>query len=207
MLENTAIILSGGKSSRMDFKNKAFFKMGGKSLIEVVLKEVSIFKEILVVANNPSRYQSLGMKIVPDIIPNHGPLSGIHAGLVHAKYENCMVLPCDMPFVTEALIKYLVGLAKDCDVVVPKVGDYFQPLCAVYSKNCIEQIERCMKSGINKVTDVYPRVKVKHVEEKEINLYGNVDDLFRNINQFFDYKKYCLQQEPLKTLLYEESLV
>lgn len=195
MIEKTAIILSGGRSSRMQYKNKAFLKMNGKCLIEIILNKVTSFKEILIVTNDPLDYKYLDVKTISDIIPQRGPLSGIHAGLTYAKYRHCFILPCDMPFIQQNVLEYISTLADGFDVAVPSIKGYYQPLCGVYSKNCINPIEYCLKNNVNKVTELYSMVHVREIGEKELQNYGNIKDIFRNINAPYEYDKFCTQSE------------
>lgn len=69
MLKMTAVILSGGLSSRMNRNNKAFLEMGGESLIKIAVKKISLFQETLIVTNSPAEYAHLGVTTVTDIIP------------------------------------------------------------------------------------------------------------------------------------------
>ncbi len=193
MIEKTAIILSGGKNSRMYSVNKAFLKINGERLIEAILRKASVFKEVLIVSNSPDEYQYLGVKVVSDIIPNCGPLSGIHAGLTHAQYHHSIVIPCDMPFITKEILAYLSSLAEGFDVVVPRINDEFEPLCGIYGKNCIEPIAECLEKSIFKIIRMYPMVRVRPVNVQEIKPFGDPEDLFRNINRPAEYMKYCLE--------------
>jgi molybdopterin-guanine dinucleotide biosynthesis protein A len=191
MIEQSAIILSGGMNRRMNYINKAFLRINGESLIETIIKKVSMFKEILIVTNTPSDYSHLGVKVVTDIIPNCGPLSGIHSGLTHSQYQYSFVLPCDMPFITSDALKYMSGLAQGYDIVVPKINHYFQPLCGVYSKSCIDPIEECLREKIYKLIDLYPFVHVRQVEKQEMEVYGEIEVMFRNINKPGEYLELC----------------
>ncbi|WP_432402938.1 molybdenum cofactor guanylyltransferase [Wukongibacter sp. M2B1] len=197
MLDKTAIILAGGKNSRMNYKNKSFLNVKGKSFIEAILDEVSSYREKIIVSNKPGLYNYLGVKIVKDIIPGHGPLSGIHAGLINAEYEHSLVLACDMPFVKKKLVDYLGELAEGYDAVVPKSGQHFQPLCAIYSKGCIEAIERCLKNNIYKIIDIYPKIKVRYVNYDELKDFKDIEGIFRNINTPSDYSKFVNKDKSL----------
>ncbi|MDF2654272.1 MAG: mobA2 [Bacillota bacterium] len=188
----TAIILAGGFSSRMNRDNKAFLKMGGESLIEIILKQVAVFDEILIVSNTPQDYASLGVRTVTDIIPQKGPLGGIHSGLTHAKHNYSIVLPCDMPFIRAEVLLYLARQAEGYDAVVPKLDDKYQPLCSVYSKACIDPIKCCLENDIRKITKLYGMIHVKEISALELQAFGDPETLFRNINDPEEYAKFCL---------------
>ncbi len=78
------------------------------------------------VSNRP-RQMIASARVVADIIPNQGPLSGIHAGLSHARYPQAFVIGCDMPFVIPELVKMLLNKIKNWDVVVPIYSQKQQP--------------------------------------------------------------------------------
>jgi len=178
-----AIILSGGKNSRMG-RNKAFLELGQKRIIDgVVEKLTGYFQEIVVVTNDPSAYQYLGVKVTSDIIPGLGPLSGMHAGLkVSGQYYN-LILACDMPFISAELGRYLVAEADGFDVAVPQVGKYLQPLFAVYAQSCLPLIEDCLHRGISKIITFYPQVKINYVGQERLRTKApDLERVFLNVN-------------------------
>lgn len=191
MLDVSAIILSGGKNSRMNNYNKSLLKYGEETFIEKILKEVSHFNQIIISSNDPGNNAYLDVEYVKDIYPGQGPLSGIHAGLTRSKFKRSLVLAIDMPFLKSDLLEYLAGVAPEYDVVVPRSGDFYQPLCAIYSKACLPYIEANLKSNIRKTTSFYKDVKVKYVDEKELKLFGDFEYMFNNINTPKDYDDYC----------------
>jgi len=176
----SAVILAGGKSSRMGF-NKAFAKLNRKRFIEIQVEELSkYFLEVMIVSNDPGLYSYLGVKVVTDIIPGKGPLSGIHAELVESCHEECFIVPCDMPFILGGMGKRLIELTKGFDGVVPILNGKLEPLCAVYNKSCIHVIENCLKRDIHKVKEFYQFVNLRYVEADE--LVETTRKLFYNVN-------------------------
>src|SRR3990167_7393360 len=137
----TAIILAGGKSSRMGF-DKAFLRIRHRPIIADILDKLkNIFDEILIVIS-PSRAfgysaNSTDLRVVSDVFPEKGPLGGIYTGLLNSKTKYNFVAACDMPFLNAALIRYLVEHKGDYDIIIPKMGKEFHPLFGIYSKNCI----------------------------------------------------------------------
>ena len=78
----SCIILSGGRSSRMNGENKAFVEIGGVPLIDRVIDTLApLFEEVLIVSKDASIFSRPGLKVVEDILDVQSPLSGIHAGL------------------------------------------------------------------------------------------------------------------------------
>lgn len=176
------IILAGGKSTRMGI-NKALLPLGKGSLLETIVAVMSpLFAEIIIVSNSPESYREFNVRLVKDIIPDRGPLSGIHAGLLASSYRYNFIVPCDTPFLNPDLIGYFLDRAPGYDVVVPRLGEYLQPLHAVYSRDCLTAIEDCFRQGIYKVVAFYPRTKVRYIDVAELEGFSGLDRIFFNVN-------------------------
>ncbi len=190
MYEITGIILSGGKSSRMG-RDKAFLPFPHKPLIEIMIDKLSVlFNELIVVTGNPHLYSKYGIRTVKDIIPQRGPLGGIYTGLLFSKNHYNFIVACDMPFLNPDLVHYMVQKIKGYDLVVPEYGDQLQPLCAIYSKNCIESIKEELSGDNLKVTCFFKNVKQKLITEEEIKKTDFQGLSFVNINTPEEYKSF-----------------
>ena len=185
----TAIILAGGKSSRMG-RDKAFMKIGRTNLIKRELEILrKIFKEILIVANKPKKYRfSRNVKVMKDIIPNLGPLGGLYSGLKASDTKYNFVAGCDMPFLNPDLIRYMMKSKKNYDVVVPKANGRMHPLFGIYSKKCIPAIEENLKEGRRNVSSIFPKMRTKVVSGKDIVPLDNKMYSLMNINTPDDLK-------------------
>lgn len=95
-----AYILAGGESRRMG-QNKALLDINGSSLIEVIAEQLSDFEEVVIVGNKET-YNHLNYRVIEDIIPSKGPLSGIHTALKDAD-DNCFICSCDSPSISEEM--------------------------------------------------------------------------------------------------------
>lgn len=185
----TGAILAGGESKRMGF-NKAFIEMEGRPLIErTVLLFKEIFSEVIIVSNNLKEYEHLNLTVVSDILKGKGSLGGIYTALIYSTHPYCFVVACDMPFLYKGLITHMIEGAKGYDVVVPFIDGRYEPLHAVYSKNCIKHIEKSIKEENLRIADFYPHVRVKTIEREEIRIY-DPHFLFRtNINTMRDLER------------------
>lgn len=178
----TGIILAGGRSSRMG-TNKALLTLGKSTLVQEAVQNLRQFcTEIIVVSSEPELYRDLEIKVTADIIPKKVPLCGIHAGLTVSSNFHNLIIACDMPFLNWKLGKYMVENAVGLDVFVPKVGEHYEPLHAVYSKNCIPYIEKSLDQDIFKIFAFYPQVKVGYLEEDKIQELADLDKAFLNVN-------------------------
>ncbi|MBE0416066.1 MAG: molybdenum cofactor guanylyltransferase [Dehalococcoidia bacterium] len=182
----TAIVLAGGKSLRLG-RDKALEEIGRQSLIERVIERLSpLGNEIVVVTSSSDHLPDFNMRRVYDIYPGKGPIGGIYSGLKAAPSFHSLVVACDMPFLNIALLRYLIELSPGFDVVIPRVEGKVEPLHAVYSKNCLAPIEALLYEGKLRIADFFPEVRVRYVEEDEIEKFDPEHLSFFNINSEAD---------------------
>ncbi|MBI5328170.1 MAG: molybdenum cofactor guanylyltransferase [Deltaproteobacteria bacterium] len=178
----TAIILAGGKSSRMGF-NKAFIDIGGQNIIN---RTISLFKElfdeIILVVNNTADYEELDIPTVTDIFKGAGSLGGIYTGLFHASSEHSFVAACDMPFLSSEVISRMIQVSGSCNAAVPFIMGRYHPLHAVYSKKCLKPIEEMIKNKDLRITNLFQKVNIKKLDEKNWLLSEQVSSSLDNIN-------------------------
>ncbi|WGX77075.1 molybdenum cofactor guanylyltransferase [Paraclostridium bifermentans] len=131
----SAVILAGGKSSRMKF-DKQFLVIDEKRLIyDLANKLENHFNEIIIVTNKPEFYDDCSYKVVVDEIKECGPLSGIHIGLKSASSEYVYFLACDMPNIDNNYIKFLKeNISILYDVYITKLDKFEEPFHGVYKK-------------------------------------------------------------------------
>jgi molybdopterin-guanine dinucleotide biosynthesis protein A len=190
----TCIILAGGESSRMK-KNKAHLPFGEKNLIDhqlTILKEV--FYKIIIVSNDSKLSSIDGVKIIEDKITlkTKSPMIGIYSGLMEAETFHSFVLPCDMPFISKDLIRYMINKKDEGDIIVPYVNGFYEPLHSIYSKRCLDKINMLLEGKSFKITDLYSMVKTKLITAKEILFYDSKLWCFMNINTPRDYERALL---------------
>ena len=180
----TGIILAGGKSNRMG-KDKALIELSGKRLIERVMSsflEASIFSRVIIITNDPERYEEFGVETAPDIYPGVGVLGGIHAGLSHTEDEAAFITACDMPLIKPGMIKYVRDSLGDYDAAVPRVRGYMEPLFAVYRKTCLPMIEKAILSGERKILSFFKEISLTEITEDEMRSIDPELTSFFNIN-------------------------
>ena len=185
----TGIILAGGVSRRLGYRNKALLRIGNRSVIERVMDALSeVTESILLITNSLGEFEHLNLPMFRDILPGSGSLGGIYTGLEVSKAHHNLVIACDMPFIQPDLLTLLTNHREDFDVVIPMARDGHQPICAIYSKNCIESAEAQIKTGNLKIIDFFPHVRVNRIDL--VKLYPGYDpNMFFNINTSEDYLK------------------
>jgi len=175
-------------------QDKALEIIGNRSLLERVVFHLSFLNSdiLLVTAPNQS-YPQLGgypkLRVVTDIYVNKGPLGGIYTGLKASDSFYNLVVACDMPFLNQALLRYMLQISAGFDLVVPRLGDMVEPLHAVYSQACLAPIESLLKQGNLSVIQLFTLVKLRYVEAEEINRFDPKHLSFFNINSQADLAK------------------
>ena len=191
-MDISCIVLAGGKGLRLG-RDKTLETFSNTSLLERVVSNLRLFNSdiIIVTATKQSLPQFISypkLRIVADIYPGKGVLGGIYTGLVASDSLYNLVVACDMPFLKQALLRYMVRLAEGFDLVLPRLGDMIEPLHAIYSKNCLAAIENLLRGDNLKVTELFTLVKVRYVEAEEINQFDPKHLSFFNINTEADLK-------------------
>ena len=202
MKEASAIILAGGKNTRIA-RNKAFIQLpAGETLLQNTLDVLrKIFPEIIIVTNQKQAYLKFGVQVVEDLIKGSGPLGGIFTGLCFSASQRNFVVACDMPFIKPALIRLLLQESGAFDVVIPEVNGELEPLFALYSKDCIPVMFEHLQNQNLKIRQVVAKLRVKKVAAGEIDRLDPEHLSFFNINTEEDLKR----AESLKIRMGQEN--
>jgi len=189
-LENiTGVILAGGLSSRYG-KDKAFLMINGVPLIErTVEKMKKVFHQVILISNEQERLSYLRLPIFEDIRKGLGPLGGIHTGLLRMSNETGFFVACDMPFISEELVRYMVSKKNNYAALVPSVGNEIEPLHAIYSKSCLSAIESLISANTYQVRLFYDHIHIKYINEDEIKKFASPEQVFLNINTPDEYSR------------------
>ncbi|MGL5150223.1 MAG: molybdenum cofactor guanylyltransferase [Clostridium sp.] len=187
MSNKTLAILAGGKSSRMNYNNKAFLNYKEKTFIENIMENGKEFKEIIIIANDKEPYERFGVKVFSDIHLGNGPISGIHSALLNCSNEKCLCIACDMPITSGKILNGLSKINEDYEILIPKLKDKLQPLCAIYSKSIASEIEENIRKGNNKLQRMIINFNYKVVQEVENKGFEDRD--FFNINTPIELKE------------------
>lgn len=184
----TAVILCGGKSSRMGF-DKSKIKIDGRLLIEILGEKLEkIFDEIILVAEKEDKFENLNYKVVEDMEKNYGPAGGIYTGLKNASSKYVFFLACDMPKINIDYIKYLMNIVEDdeCDGLICKKDDWIEPLHAFYSKGLIRNFQKGIEENSLVLYDIIKNSKIKYIPEEITKKYSPDLDIFINLNYVKD---------------------
>lgn len=191
----TAIILAGGKSSRIGSdQDKAILKLNGKRLIDIVISKLKhMVGDNIIIVGPPEKYPSY-KQVIPDLFNQRGLLVGLYSGLKSSASRYNLVVGCDMPFLKVELLQYMRDKIGSNDIIIPRYAkNYIEPLCAIYSKDCLSVMERNIETGILLIRRIFPYLKVRYIEEEEIKRVDPELISFFNIN----YKEDFVRAEEL----------
>ena len=107
----------------------------------------------------------------------------------HSKYQYNLVVACDMPLLNKKFVKYMVSVAGGFDAVVPRVGSQLEPLHALYTKDCILEIEKLLEQDKLNVGRLFGRVRSRFVTADEIDRFDQAHHSFFNVNMPEDMVK------------------
>jgi molybdenum cofactor guanylyltransferase len=239
-LRLSAIILAGGRSSRIGF-NKLEIKIENVPLlIDLIIKLKFFCEEILISASKKNMplilseiekidaykkeydfektemgnqlecFCAKDIKIVLDDADkkNIGPIMGLYKGLSACSHPYAVVTAFDMPFISYGLLHFLIfkknrekketqrketafkdtKTALDKDARICKTEKGFEALCGLYSKSCLDAIEKKIHQKNYKISDFFDLIDMDIIDSKEM-AFHHIDLLnFFNINKTKDYR-------------------
>ncbi len=166
----TGVILAGGLSTRFNGKNKALLQIQGKTILQHIYDVyVALFDEIILVTNTPDEYLDWDFEIVTDIFSVRSSMTGIHTGLFYAGHPYVFVSACDTPFIKKEIVEaVLEGIHGNAEWIVPQTKSGLEPMCAVYSKQCLQNMETCLNNEKLKIDKCLRKVPTKIISEKKL---------------------------------------
>ena len=182
-LDVGAIVLAGGKNSRMGGEDKAFLTVAGQSVFDRTLMLLRrCFPQVVVVSNRPEKYRGFDVEVATDELPGLGPLGGLHAGLGRIRRPYAFVVACDMPFLRIEPVAFLVARLHGQDAVIPRWEDDIEPLHALYATHLRAPIARATQRGARAIREFLPEIDVDFVPESEMRLVVGAAESLRNVN-------------------------
>ena len=143
-----AVILAGGKSSRMG-RDKAWLEVGGRPL---VLRQIELVRRLkprrlYLSGNSDGPLAGLGLPVLADAFQQSGPLAGIERALLQAKDVPLLVLAVDMPHMSLRCLRYLMRHCAQWRGAVPQLDGRLEPLAAVYPAAAWRLAHACLSEN------------------------------------------------------------
>jgi len=159
-----AVILAGGKSSRMG-QDKASMVLGEKYVIQHVIDNLSsVFEEVFISGNHTDYPNSKG--IITDITIQKGPMGGIHSALEFCR-EDIFVCSCDMPFVSSGLIQDFLQKKVENKINVVRHGEKIYPVLGIYPLAVLGTLEETIKNENLRMTSFLQQQNAHYIDYED----------------------------------------
>lgn len=179
----TAIVLAGGRSTRMGI-DKGLISLNGKPLIAHVIEAIEPLCSTILISTNKPEYEAFGYPLIADLYQGIGPMGGLHAGLLASKDVDNMLLSCDMPLVDAELLEALLAHRINYQAVIPVLDGQSFPICAYYNKSVLTMLDAEITAGLYKM-----KLFLKKLHALELQLDQNVfSHKMFNINTQQDFE-------------------
>lgn len=188
----SAIILAGGRATRMNSLDKGLIRLQKKPLVQYVIERVMPqVDEILLNANREiEQYKTFNLPILQDDNPDFiGPLAGFSLGLKHCRHDCLLAAPCDSPLIPADLVARLMKalLENGADIAIAKSGGYNHPVFCLMKKSVLPSLTNYLEQGERKVSTWQKSLKYIEVE------FNDCDDAFVNVNTFEELEALALK--------------
>lgn len=179
----SAILLAGGKSSRMG-RDKATLPFRGTALLEWQVQKLRGLGIEDIMLSGPGR-EAEGTRAVPDEFPGRGPLGGLHACMKAARNPDCLVLSVDVPLVPPQALAELIRVHRESGAAVTLLrhGDKWEPLMGVYRSELYRAAEPLLQGRNTAVRRLLDETGFRLVD------WTGDEALFLNCNTPEDYAR------------------
>lgn len=148
----TAVILAGGRSSRMGGVDKGLMLLNERPMIEYVIDALrpQIGRLVINANRNEQMYESFGLPILSDRVADHqGPLAGILSALDNVETPYLLCVPCDTPMLPPDLFArlYKALVAQHAEISCVHDGEHLQPVFALLRQEVRDSLDEYFEAG------------------------------------------------------------
>jgi molybdenum cofactor guanylyltransferase len=187
-MEVTCAILAGGRSRRMG-RDKAMIQVGETTLLEHTYEIARrVFQDIVVVSSLHNALPGVNARIVRDVLPVSGSLTGIVSALLAVETPYVFVLGCDMPFLSEKAIRYVMNENRGESIVIPRTEAGFEPMHAMYHRCCISAMLTAISCNHMKIGALLPYFSTRLVLTNP-SFFNEGASVFMNVNTREDLRR------------------
>ena len=183
------VVLAGGKSSRMH-QDKSRLEVDGRTMLEASAALIAAMPQRMISVSKDGEAELPGFETICDEHEDVGPLAGITRCLRESREPWTLFLTCDMPLLTDKLLRLFLSYPKDeADAVMFTSEGRLQtfPLL-LRTENAARALQEALEKGEKKVQDaIGKRLKVKTIRAEDFK--GFAPRMLWNINTPEDYKE------------------
>lgn len=188
-LRVAAAILCGGEGRRMGGADKGRLVLDGRPFVDRQIEVLApVTATLLIVDRDGSHPAPRGVRVVADRIPGAGAIGGIYTALEEAGTDLVVILACDMPCLTTAFVRFLLGLAHGVDVVIPRDARGRYPACGVFHRRVAPMLRSRIDRGLLRLDEALADLAVRTVEPDALAPFDHDGRLLVNINTPDDYR-------------------
>jgi molybdopterin-guanine dinucleotide biosynthesis protein A len=174
-------------------QSKAWMPLAGEAMVVRVARLLaSVVSPVVVVAAQGQELPELpsGIQIARDQHDSLGPLAGIAAGLARlaGECDAAYVTSCDAPLLSPDFVSKMIESLGDGDIAVPREGDFYHPLAAVYRTSLAPTIEKLIAAGRLRTTQLLRHGRVKEIDVAELRTVDPELHSLWNLNSPDDYQ-------------------
>jgi molybdopterin-guanine dinucleotide biosynthesis protein A len=198
MKNRTCIILAGGSAERFG-RDKGLLELGGKPLVLHVYEKVrEQVDEVIAVVGSAEQKRAYSQVFPPevdiqiDVKDENCPLLGALTGFAHANGAYSVLLPCDTPFISTAVIELLFEASHRVDASIPRwPNGYIEPLQAVYhTRTALSAAEEAVRKGERRMQSMISQLRrVRYFSTIVLREFDPNLLTFFNVNTIMDLKK------------------
>ena len=179
MNDVAAVILAGGKSSRMG-RDKAFLDYHGKTFIQQIIDEVEQLKLPIYISGDIEKLDQFEFPVIKDEVPNQGPVVALASSFSKLKAKAVLVVSCDVPDIKAMELKRLLEENDEqIDVTMFATNGKEMPLVALYNQSSFDAFQAALAKGERRLFNVIKQLKTK------VLTYNGV---LRNVNTPNDFE-------------------
>lgn len=183
--KSTAVILVGGKSSRMEYKDKYSLKIGEQRFIDRIIKELNCFDNIMISANRNQNLSEFKYKVLIDEIEEIGPIGGIYTAMNNTDSDILFFCTCDMPNISKDIVyKLYSSNDSECDCIIPTINGRIHSLFGIYKTSIKSIIKDNIDSSDYKIKNLLNKINTKYIE-----LGDEYSNEFTNVNTTDEYRE------------------
>ena len=180
-ISTSAFILIGGQSKRFGYP-KWKSKIGGETLLDHIYNMCSLFDDTFIIGKKKPK--GFNKPFIKDKFDFQAPINGIFSALSKTHSDWNFVISIDLPLMTPKLIKKIWQSGnKSKNAIVPKIGDYLQPVCAFYHRKILPQISNQIEQNELSLHALIDCIKTDYVN------MDNYSKQFSNMNTQDDYSQ------------------
>lgn len=181
----TGIILAGGKSKRMG-TDKGLMDWNGKPMVTYAIDALDRYCNKILMSTTNNNYKIFNLDLIPDSVPDLGPIGGLLTCINYSDTHTCICLPCDLPNIHHKIIEFLLNEYDGKSCIVP-LSPLPEPLCAIYPRNVLSVIENLIERKDFSLLNIFKNFTTKFID---LNEFPNLDwkSCFINVNTIDDKK-------------------